>query len=53
MLRNPLALAVLEGRFREGDVIVADVQDGKETLVFSHGDAADAAAQQAFEAATV
>ena len=53
MLQNPLALAVLEGRFREGDVIVADVQDGKETLVFSHGDAADAAAQQAFEAATV
>ena len=53
MLQNPLALAVLEGRFREGDVIVADVQDGEETLVFSHGDAADAAAQQAFEAATV
>jgi ATP-dependent Clp protease ATP-binding subunit ClpB len=53
MLQNPLALAVLEGRFREGDVIVADVLEGKEALVFSHGDAADAAAQQAFEAATV
>ena len=49
MLQNPLALAVLEGRFKDGDVIVADVQPGEEALVFSHGDAADAAAQQALD----
>jgi hypothetical protein len=40
---------VLEGRFKDGDVIVADVQPGEEALVFSHGDAADAAAQQALD----
>jgi ATP-dependent Clp protease ATP-binding subunit ClpB len=44
MLQNPLALAVLEGRYREGDVIVADVQPGEEALVFSHGDSGGAAA---------
>jgi ATP-dependent Clp protease ATP-binding subunit ClpB len=49
MLQNPLALAVLEGRFKDGDVIVAEVQLGEEALVFSHGDATDAAAQQAID----
>ena len=44
MLQNPLALAVLEGRFSDGDVIVADVDGPEETLVFRHGDTADAAA---------
>jgi ATP-dependent Clp protease ATP-binding subunit ClpB len=33
MIQNPLALAVLEGRFEEGDHIVADVQDGVITFV--------------------
>ncbi|MBC8087417.1 MAG: ATP-dependent chaperone ClpB [Phycisphaerae bacterium] len=28
LLQNPLALAVLEGRFKEGDAIVADLGDG-------------------------
>jgi hypothetical protein len=34
MLQNPLALAVLEGQFREGDAILADAGDG-ESLVFT------------------
>ena len=47
MLQNPLALAVLEGRFKEGDVIVAEHADGGEELSFRLGDAADAAAAAA------
>ncbi len=43
LLQNPLAMAVLEGRFKEGDVILADLSPSDETLVFRHGDAADAA----------
>jgi ATP-dependent Clp protease ATP-binding subunit ClpB len=35
LLQNPLALAVLEGRFKEGDAIVADATDGGEGLVFA------------------
>ncbi|WP_411279873.1 ATP-dependent chaperone ClpB [Gemmatimonas sp.] len=53
MLQNPLALAVLEGTFKEGDVIVADVQEGTDALSFTHGDATDAAAQAAFTAAAL
>jgi len=48
MLQNPLALAVLDGTFKDGDVIVADVQDGTDALLFRHGDATDEAAQAAF-----
>ena len=43
MLQNPLAMAVLEGRFKEGDVILADVGGDGEALDFQHGDRADAA----------
>ena len=43
LLQNPLAMAVLEGRFKEGDVIVADLSPTDEALVFRHGDAADSA----------
>ena len=50
MLQNPLALAVLDGTFKDGDVIVADVQAGTDALAFRHGDATDAAAQAAFAA---
>jgi ATP-dependent Clp protease ATP-binding subunit ClpB len=50
MLQNPLALAVLDGTFKDGDVIVADVQEGTDALSFKHGDATDAAAQAAFVA---
>ena len=53
MLQNPLALAVLEGTFKEGDVIVADVQEGSLAFSFRHGDATDAAAQAAFASAPV
>ena len=48
MLQNPLALAVLDGTFKDGDVIVADVQEGTDALSFRHGDATDAEAQAAF-----
>ena len=48
MLQNPLALAVLDGTFKDGDVIVADVQEGTDALSFRHGDATDAASQAAF-----
>jgi len=48
MLQNPLALAVLDGTFKDGDVIVADVQEGTDALSFRHGDATDEAAQAAF-----
>ncbi len=51
MLQNPLAMAVLEGRFKDGDTIVADVQEHDESLVFRHGDAADLAAAVAMAAA--
>jgi ATP-dependent Clp protease ATP-binding subunit ClpB len=49
MLQNPLALAVLEGQFVEGDAIVADIGDG-ESLEFRRDDAnsagsADSAAE--------
>jgi ATP-dependent Clp protease ATP-binding subunit ClpB len=50
MLQNPLALAVLDGTFKDGDVIVADVQEGTDALSFRHGDATDAAAPAAFAA---
>jgi ATP-dependent Clp protease ATP-binding subunit ClpA len=33
MIQNTLALAVLEGRFNEGDHILADVQDGEIVFV--------------------
>ena len=42
LLQNPLALAVLEGRFKEGDAIVADAMAGGEGLSFAI-DAAPAA----------
>ena len=41
LLQTPLALAVLEGRFRDGDVILADVGGADDALIFRHGDAAD------------
>jgi ATP-dependent Clp protease ATP-binding subunit ClpB len=43
LLQNPLALAVLEGRFKEGDAIVADATEDGAGLVF----AADAAPPKA------
>jgi ATP-dependent Clp protease ATP-binding subunit ClpB len=46
LLQNPLALAVLEGRFKEGDAIVADAVDGGEGLAFAL-DSAPAGAQAA------
>jgi len=50
LLQNPLAMAVLEGRFKDGDVIVADTEAGDAALTFAIGDQIDAAAQAAFEA---
>ncbi len=47
LLQNPLAMAVLEGRFKEGDIILADVDPSNEALMFRHGDAADLAAVNA------
>jgi ATP-dependent Clp protease ATP-binding subunit ClpB len=35
LLQNPLALAVLEGRFKEGDALVADAREGGEGLSFA------------------
>ena len=35
LLQNPLALAVLEGRFKEGDALVADAREGVEGLSFA------------------
>jgi ATP-dependent Clp protease ATP-binding subunit ClpB len=49
LLQNPLAMAVLEGRFKDGDVIVADTEAGDAALTFAIGDQIDAAAQAAFE----
>ncbi len=37
MLQNPLAMAVLEGRFKEGDAIVAEVGNTDDTLAFRLG----------------
>jgi ATP-dependent Clp protease ATP-binding subunit ClpB len=48
LLQNPLAMAVLEGRFKEGDQIIADINPADDALLFRHGDAADAAALGAF-----
>ncbi|MBV6521429.1 MAG: Chaperone protein ClpB 1 [Gemmatimonadaceae bacterium] len=42
LLQNPLALAVLEGRFHEGDRIVVDVEN--QGLAFRKGEPAEAAA---------
>jgi ATP-dependent Clp protease ATP-binding subunit ClpB len=44
LLQNPLALAVLEGQFREGDSIVADAGEGEE-LVFQREQYANGATQ--------
>jgi ATP-dependent Clp protease ATP-binding subunit ClpB len=52
LLQNPLAMAVLEGTFKEGDSIVADIAEGSDLLSFTRGDAADSAAQAAFEGET-
>jgi ATP-dependent Clp protease ATP-binding subunit ClpB len=41
-LQDPLALAMLDGRFRRGDTIVADVRSGK--IVFAKQGAAEAVA---------
>ena len=40
MLQNSLALAVLEGQFKEGDIIVAEEGEG-DALRFRHGDGSD------------
>ena len=40
-------MAVLEGKFKDGDVIVAEIVDGQDVLTFRHGDAHDAAAVHA------
>ncbi|HEU4630137.1 MAG TPA: ATP-dependent chaperone ClpB [Gemmatimonadaceae bacterium] len=51
LLQNPLALAVLEGRFGDGDAILADAgPDGE--LVFTHDEMAEAAAEPAAAGAT-
>jgi ATP-dependent Clp protease ATP-binding subunit ClpB len=42
-LENPLAQAILAGRFGPGDAIQVDVQDGKLAFVPAEGDAASAA----------
>ena len=36
-LLDPLALSVLQGDFREGDTVVADVKDGQIVLSASRG----------------
>ncbi|HLS47660.1 MAG TPA: AAA family ATPase, partial [Gemmatimonadales bacterium] len=36
-LQNPIAMAVLEGRYSEGDTILADTEDGR--IVLTHGSA--------------
>ena len=53
MLQNSLALAVLEGQFKEGDIIVAEAGEG-DALRFRHGDGSevDAANPSAVPAAT-
>ena len=38
LLQNPLAMAVLEGEFSDGDTIMADAGPN-DTLVFTHGEA--------------
>ena len=54
MLQNPLALAVLEGTFKEGDIIVAEAGAAGDGLTFRHGDGSeiDAANPSALSAAT-
>lgn len=37
LLQNPLALAVLEGQFKEGDSISADLATDGSGIIFSHG----------------
>jgi hypothetical protein len=37
LIQDPLAVKILEGQFKEGDVVKVD-SDG-DALVFSHGDA--------------
>src|SRR5690606_6915649 len=44
LLQNPLALALLEGDFQEGDTIVADREEGAPRLTFSRAPAASAVA---------
>jgi len=44
LVQNPLAIAVLEGRFDEGDTIVVDREDGSNRLGFRTGDSAVSAA---------
>ena len=44
LLQNPLALALLEGDFQEGDAIVADREEGAARLTFSRATAASAVA---------
>jgi ATP-dependent Clp protease ATP-binding subunit ClpB len=44
LLQNPLALALLEGDFQEGDTIVADREEGTARLTFSRATAASAVA---------
>jgi ATP-dependent Clp protease ATP-binding subunit ClpB len=44
LVQNPLAIAVLEGRFDEGDTIVVDREDGSNRLAFRLGDSAVPAA---------
>ena len=51
MVQNPLALAVLEGRFVEGDHIVADV-DASGTLQFSTAAKAEVPSAEADAAVT-
>ncbi len=47
LLQNPLAMAVLEGQFADGDHIQADVDPENElALVFSHGTATNATSEE-------
>jgi ATP-dependent Clp protease ATP-binding subunit ClpB len=44
LIQNPLAMAVLEGRFNEGDHIVAEARGGEEIVFHRAGEPAAAAA---------
>ncbi len=44
MLQNPLAMAVLEGKFKDGDTIVGELGDADGALSFRLGDEAEASA---------
>jgi hypothetical protein len=48
-LTDKLALALLEGRVREGDTVTADARDGE--LVLNVGDAGEGLPAEAAEAA--